>query len=180
MAFDMLPRQFDRLRLCTNVCKTVGMVCIPCRADRVRSDEAYTRRITGEGRSFKEQHQEQVLCPECGKDMVKGSLVNNRQTQHGVARGGLGTEGDESARGNKPRTYSISFPAKARHRPSPFKGCRGHASTRKTTRVHFWRRHFRNTVVVLEEGNLPHPWCPLCDMLVPWRALNGKHRHKEK
>ena len=32
---------------------------------------------------------EQVLCPECGKDMAKGSLVMHRQTQHGVAKGGL-------------------------------------------------------------------------------------------
>ena len=30
--------------------------------------------------------------------------------------------------------------------------------------------------VIMEDGNLPHPWCPLCDMLVPWKALNGTHR----
>ena len=28
-------------------------------------------------------------------------------------------------------------------------------------------------MVILEEGNLPHPWLSLCDMLVPWRSLNG-------
>ena len=27
-------------------------------------------------------------------------------------------------------------------------------------------------MIILEEGNLPHPWCPPCDMLVPWKALN--------
>ena len=43
-------------------------------------------------------------------------------------------------------------------------------------RVHFWRRHVRDTVIILEEGNLPHPWCENCDMLVPWRALNGRHK----
>ena len=31
----------------------------------------------------------------------------------------------------------------------------------------------RDTVVILEEGNLSHPRYPLCDMLVPWRSLNG-------
>ena len=31
-------------------------------------------------------------------------------------------------------------------------------------------------MVILEEGNIPHPWCPLCDMLVPWKALNEMHR----
>ena len=44
-------------------------------------------------------------------------------------------------------------------------------------RVHFWRRHVRETVIILEEGNLPHPRCENCDMLVPWRALNGRHKN---
>ena len=42
-------------------------------------------------------------------------------------------------------------------------------------RVHFWHRHVRDTVAILEEGNLPHLWCPLCDMMVPWEALDGTH-----
>ena len=43
-------------------------------------------------------------------------------------------------------------------------------------RVHFWKRHVRDTVIILEEGNLPHPRCEKCDMLVPWRFLNGRHK----
>ena len=43
-------------------------------------------------------------------------------------------------------------------------------------RVHFWRRHVRDTVIILEEGNLLLPRCENCDMLVPWRALNGHHK----
>ena len=43
-------------------------------------------------------------------------------------------------------------------------------------RVHFWRRQVRDTVIILEEGNLPLPRCKNCDMLVPWRALNGRHK----
>ena len=38
------------------------------------------------------------------------------------------------------------------------------------------RRYVRDTVIILEEGNLPHPRCENCDMLVPWRALNVRHR----
>ena len=30
-------------------------------------------------------------------------------------------------------------------------------------------------MIILEEGNLPHPRCSRCDMLVMWRALNGRH-----
>ena len=42
-------------------------------------------------------------------------------------------------------------------------------------RVHFLHRHVLDTVVILEEGNLPLPWCTRCDMMVPRRALNGRH-----
>ena len=43
-------------------------------------------------------------------------------------------------------------------------------------RVHFCNRHVRDTVVILEEGKLPHPRFPLCYMLVTWKDLNGTHR----
>ena len=42
--------------------------------------------------------------------------------------------------------------------------------------VHFWRRHVWDTVIILEEGNLPLPRCENCDMLVLWRSLNGLHK----
>ena len=38
-----------------------------------------------------------------------------------------------------------------------------------------WAQHVWDIVVILEEVNLPHPRLSRCDMLVPWRALNGKH-----
>ena len=41
--------------------------------------------------------------------------------------------------------------------------------------VNFLHRRVWHTVVILEEGNLPHPKCPRYDMLVPWVALNGCH-----
>ena len=38
---------FARVGLQTNVCKTVGIVFWPCRAAEVRTDKAYTRKMTG-------------------------------------------------------------------------------------------------------------------------------------
>ena len=58
-------------------------------------------------------------------------------------------------------------------------GCPGRAGTRTVMRVYFWRRHVRDIVIILEEGNFPHPRCPRCNMLVPWRALNGRHKNTE-
>ena len=49
-AFTALVGLFDRVGLMTNVGKTVSMVCHPCQAGAGnRTEEAYGRRITGEG-----------------------------------------------------------------------------------------------------------------------------------
>ena len=101
--------------------------------------------------------------------------MTHQQTHHGVEKERLGPEGNKSDGGDEPITYTMTFPDKAVHRPCPVEGCIGWASTRKAMRVQFCNRHIRDTVVILEEVNLSHPRCPLCDMLVPWRALNGSH-----
>ena len=49
--------------------------------------------------------------------------------------------------------------------------------TRTDIRVHFWHKHFRETIVILAEVNPPRPQCPLCNMLVLWWSLNGSHKH---
>ena len=51
-------------------------------------------------------------------------------------------------------------------------GCRGTASSRKNFRVHFSHLHPWDRIVILEDGNQPHPWCPQCDMFVPQESLN--------
>ena len=77
--------------------------------------------------------------------------------------------------GGEQNTYWMEFP-KGGAKDCPVEGCPGRAGTRTAMRVHFWRRHVQDTVIILEEGNLPHPWCENCDMLVPWRSLNGRHK----
>ena len=59
-AFDTLTGLFDRVGLKMNVHKIVGMVCHPFRADGLQADKAYTRKMTGVGRSYKERQQERV------------------------------------------------------------------------------------------------------------------------
>ena len=66
--------------------------------------------------------------------------------------------------------------ATAEREGCPVEGCPGRAGKRTAMRVHFCRWHVRDVVIILEEGNLPHPRCPQCDMLVPWRSLNGRHK----
>ena len=62
-SFNALLAIFDRVGLMTNVGKTVSMVCQPCQVGaRNRTEEAYDRRITGEGRSYAERQRERVAC----------------------------------------------------------------------------------------------------------------------
>ena len=84
--------------------------------------------------------------------------------------------GDKEVKGNEPRTFRMAFSAKAGPRPCPVKGCSGRAATWTAMQVHFWHRNAQDTVVILDKGNLFHPRCLLCDMLVPWGSPNGMHQ----
>ena len=157
MVFETLTGIFNRLGIRKNVRNTVGMACMPCQADRERADKAYTQKITGEERSFRERQRERVLCPECGEEIEKGSLVAHCQTQHGVTKGGLGQVGNKEARGANPRTYRMVIPAKIGPMNCPVKGCSDQAEKRTAMRVNLCHHHVWDTVVILEERNLPHP-----------------------
>ena len=41
--------------------------------------------------------------------------------------------------------------------------------------VHFFHPHIQDTMVILEEVNLPHPRCPCWDMMVTCSAMTGRH-----
>ena len=45
---------------------------------------------------------------------------------------------------------------------------------RTALRLNLFHRHIRGTMVILEEGNLTHPWCLRCYKMLPFKALNGK------
>ena len=67
------------------------------------------------------------------------------------------------------------FPTKGGPRRCPVEGCPGKLATRTAMRVQFVHQHVLDTVVMLEEGNFPHPRCSRCDMQVPRKALNGRN-----
>ena len=63
--------------------------------------------------------------------------------------------------GGEPQTYRIEFP-KGGTKACPVEGCPGRAGTRTAMQVQFCRRHVKDIMIILEEGNLPHPRCPRC------------------
>ena len=105
-------------------------------------------------------------------EITAGSLLGHSMTRHEKAAPRRHLWDPQTTGG--PRTYKINFPRGSR-RQCLVKGCPGVSATRAAMRVHFVHRHVHNTVVILEEGNLPLPRCPRCDLQVPRRALNGRH-----
>ena len=125
----------------------------PIPGSRVRVDEDYTRLMTGVGRSYKERQWEQVNFLECRRDLARGSLAAHHQTQHGIAKGGLGQEVSGEDGGNDPVEYMMLFLKKEGMISCQFEGCSVQEVTRRAIQMHLCHRH----VVILEEGNLPHP-----------------------
>ena len=173
-AFTALVGLFDRLGLRKNFGKTVSMVCHPCQATAGnRTQEAYGRRLTGEGKSYTERQHEWVECAECGEQLAVRSMSSHLVTRHGKAarrRCQWTPQKDTGA-----QIYRMSFPTKGGPRRCHVEGCPGTLSTRNAMQVHFVHWHVQDIVVMLEEGNFPHPRCARCDMQVPRKALNGCH-----
>ena len=95
-----------------------------------------------------------------------GSMALHLQTQHGKSTGGR-RNWCNMPPGGEPRIYKMAFPATGGARNYLVEGCRGRAATWTEIRVHFLHRHVQDTVIILEEGNLPHIWCRRFNMLVP-------------
>ena len=147
--FNTLVAIFDRVGLLTNVGKTVSMVCHPCRAGAGnRAKEAYSRRITGVGRSFAERQRERVACKECGEVIAVGSMSSHLMTWHGKAAARRHLWAPQTDGG--PRTYKMSLLAKGGRRRCPVEGCPGVLATQTAMRVHFVHRHVHDTVAMLE------------------------------
>ena len=83
-AFNALVAIFDRMGLLTKVGKTVSMVCHPCRAGvGNRAEAAYSRRLTGLGKSYAERQRERVACEEWEGVIAIGSMSSHLMTRHG-------------------------------------------------------------------------------------------------
>ena len=98
--------------------------------------------------------------------MALGSLARHMQTQYGRAAEG---ESSWSATSpvEEPLMYRMAFPTVGGPRNFPVEVFLGFAVMRTAMWVHFIHWHVQDTMVILEEGNLPHPQCPQCDILVP-------------
>ena len=122
---------------------------------------------------YTERHRERVVCGESGTVITVGSMSSHLMTRHGKAATRRHLWAPQTNGG--PMMYKMYFPAKGGHRRCLVERCLGVLATQAEMRVHFLHRHVHNTVVILEEGNLPLPRCPRCDLQVSRKELNGHH-----
>ena len=69
----------------------------------------------------------------------------------------------------------MSFPPILARLRWPTEGCWGTASSGTNLWAPFSNQRPWDSIVILEESNKPHPWCPQCDIFVPEEKLNKAH-----
>ena len=168
---DALTGLFDKVGLRTNANKTMGMVCNTCKTARRKLEEPYTRMMTGVGTSFQEQQRKRVSLPECTVVLASGLLAAQCQYQHGMSK----SPKWDPPPPQYPRLYRVSFPWVDRYVEFPVVGCGGRASTRTNLWIQLVQCHIKDTIMILKEGNHPQPCCTVCDMFMPWEAMNHCH-----
>jgi hypothetical protein len=182
-ALEILTELFRRIGLETNTQKTVLMISNPPTMHANLSQQAYRRKLTGDGPTYKEWKRGLIQCPRCDTTLRRGSLVNHLRCQHGEepeydsTSTTLTSSATETATSATP--YRISFPKGIRGvaRPCPIPACYGRFKHPTGLRKHFMTHHPHDTVCILEEGGQPLPQCSKCNMHLPYSTLNGK-RHE--
>ena len=79
------------------------------------------------------------------------------------------------ASGKEAQTYRVSSTKYMLRIQCLVEGCLGGASNRTNLWVHFAHLHAQDTIIILEDGNWPYPWCPKYDMFVSHKSLNIQH-----
>ena len=87
--------------------------------------------------------------------MASESLTSHMMTQHGMMAETC-QQWITSAAGAGPRTFRMTFLAKRGPRSCPVEGGPVRVAARTVMRVHFLHRNVLDTVVILDEGNVPH------------------------
>ena len=62
-----------------------------------------------------------------------------------------------------PQTYCVSFSKAARILELAVKGCQVRVTIQKNLWIQLVHLHVQDMIVILEEGNCPHPHCPGCN-----------------
>ena len=102
-----------------------------------------------------------------------GLLEPHRQDQNGTS---WGTQWEAThPPPPDPRLYKVYLPWTYGFQKCLVEICGGWVSTSTNLRIHFVQYHMQGKIVILEEGNDPHPCCPACGMFIPWVAMKNSN-----
>jgi hypothetical protein len=83
-ALNILIDLFARAGLKVNIAKTKFMICLPNSHHSHMSEDAYKRRMTGEGETYRKRKRRRVECPECSKQLAASNLPAHLRNVHKI------------------------------------------------------------------------------------------------
>ena len=172
-ALNVLVGMFERMGLKVNIAKTKFMICLPSSHHSHISVDAYKRKMTGEGETYRERKHRRVQCPECEAQLSASYLPTHLRMQHQICWPIL--DHGPSPLNEAPADWWMSCPKALKIHKCPVPNCCGKTRTPYGMRLHYFKRHPNTTICILEEGSNPIKKCPKCKMHVGHLALNRRH-----
>ena len=83
-ALTKMVRMFERVVFQTNLNYTMAVICMLGLIWGQHGAEAYKRRATGEGPTFRESKRTRILCEECGETMSAYFMRHHMERENGI------------------------------------------------------------------------------------------------
>jgi hypothetical protein len=123
--------------------------------------------------TYIECKRQQIECDICNTLIQARSLHRHRITKHGIDTAAIVQQTTPLHLSDHGNTYEISMPEYKHAGQCPVPGCNTIIKDRHGMRRHFLFRHYYDTIIIREEGQLPR--CHNCGMFCTLTALAGKH-----
>jgi Reverse transcriptase (RNA-dependent DNA polymerase) len=173
---NLVTDLFSSFGLMMNPAKTKSLVGSPTIKTHSISTPAFNRGCTGEGRTYASINREQIPCEVCGKTLQRKSMKRHLLTQHDLYCRPTKRHRVSDIHATAERTYNIYLP-NGIPTDCPVPLCTANYKTRDSMRTHFQHRHWKDTIIIEEEGPLPR--CNRCLMFT--RSANtDKHYNTQR
>ncbi len=140
------------------------MISFPKPPSTALSQQAYQRRITGQGPTYLQCHHTMINCPKCDKSIQQGNFTRHLKQVHkelpSLEIPPVGLDPSMSITTTNRLLYITSIPDPTIPTMCPIPECAVYISSRSGMRSHFNHQHPYNHLIILEEGYLPR--CPKC------------------
>ena len=188
---DVITAGFKSVGLKMNAAKTEFMITTSRTGRGKLSSTAYSQKLTGIGKSYRDRQLEKVQCINCGGLVARQTLERHQRTQQCITiatkyvpptpvRERVERERLEETPRMDPQSYEVSIPKGARDDiscPVPnccYKVISSRPAKRSAMRRHFATRHMEDAITISEEGPLPR--CTECGLFA--RSVDtAKHRN---